>query len=425
MRPRRGSTFAARPRPAYVRRGMSAAALALAVLAGGCGASGGAQTSPPSGHRLTVYASAPLSGPGRAQALDLVRGERLALAEAGGRVGRFSVRLRVLDDAAGGERWTPAGVAANARLAVQDETTAAYLGESDTGGSAISLALLNEQGIPQVSPTDTFAGLTEPEGFVPGEPQKYYPRGDRTFVRIAPDDNAQARALLSWMSRLGVRRLLILRDNSLAGGSLGDEVGQNAADSDLTVAGKITVDVAATDFTNLTTQAQAAAPDGVLFAGTGVAYATRLWRALHAAVPHARLFAPGALALPAFLSHLGGAERASYLTSIALPSERLGPSAVRFAQRFTAHFHRAPGASAPYGYEAMNVTLEALRRAGKHARDHRAVIEELAQIERADSPLGAYSLERSGASTLTAYGGYRVRRGRPSFRLLLDAPPGG
>ncbi len=424
MRPRRGSTSGAWSRRTASRRSALAAALA-AVLAAGCGGQGGAQTSVPSGNRLTIYASAPMTGPGRAQALDLVRGERLALAEAGGRVGRFSVRLRVLDDAAGRERWVPASVAANARLAVQDETTAAYLGESDTAGSAISLALLNEAGIPQVSPTDTFAGLTEPEGFVPGEPQKYYPRGDRTFARIAPDDNVQARALLRWMSRLGVERLLILRDNSLAGGSLGDEVGEGAPRSELALAGKITVDVAATDLSGLAAQVGAARPDAVLFAGTGVAYAARLWRTLHATVPHARLFAPGALALPAFLAHLGSAERATYLTSISLPPASLAPSAARLTQRFTALYRRPPGAWAPYGYEAMRATLDALRRAGKHARDHPAVVKELLRTERADSAFGSYSLRRSGASTLAAYAGYRVRAGRARFRLLLDGPSGG
>jgi len=424
MRPRRGSTAAARSRRTASRRSARAAALGAVLLVGGCGGQGGAQTSAPSGHRLTIYASAPLTGPGRAQALDLVRGERLALAEAGDRVGRFPVRLRVLDDAAGRERWVPASVAANARVAVQDETTAAYLGESDTAGSAISLALLNEAGIPQISPTDTFAGLTEPEGSVPGEPQKYYPRGDRTLARIAPDDNVQARALLSWMSRLGVERLLILRDNSLAGGSLGDEVGQGAPSSELPLAGKITVDVAATDLGGLAAQVSAARPDAVLFAGTGVAYATRLWRTLHATVPHARLFASGALDLPAFLHHLGSAERATYLTSIALPPTSLGPSAARLTQSLTARYHRRPGPWAPYGYEAMSVTLDALRRAGKHAQDHPAVIKELFGIERADSPFGNYSVRRSGASTLSAYGGYRVRGGRARLRLVLH-PSGG
>ncbi len=164
MRPRRGSTSAVRPRRIASCRWARVAALGAALLTGGCGGAGGAQTTVPSGNRLTIYASAPLTGPGRAQALDLVRGEQVALAEAGSRVGRFSVRLRVLDDAAGRERWLPASVAANARLAVQDETTAAYLGESDTAGSAISLALLNEAGIPPTpspaspSPRASFRG---------------------------------------------------------------------------------------------------------------------------------------------------------------------------------------------------------------------------------------------------------------------------
>ena len=62
-------------------------------------------------------------------------GERLALADAHGRVGKRRVRLVELDDSAPtGETWDPSTVEANARRATADPTTIAYLGELDLGG---------------------------------------------------------------------------------------------------------------------------------------------------------------------------------------------------------------------------------------------------------------------------------------------------
>ncbi len=64
--------------------------------------------------------------------------------------------------------------------AVQDRTTVGYIGELNSGASAISIPLLNRAGIAQISPPSTAVGLTSDGRRVrpPGEPQKYYPTGD-------------------------------------------------------------------------------------------------------------------------------------------------------------------------------------------------------------------------------------------------------
>ena len=46
------------------------------------------------------------------------------------------------------------------------------------GRSEVSIPILNQAGIPQISPANTYVGLTTNEpGSAPGEPQKYYPTG--------------------------------------------------------------------------------------------------------------------------------------------------------------------------------------------------------------------------------------------------------
>ena len=56
------------------------------------------------------------------------------------------VLLEVLDDA-GPEGWDAARSGANARVATQDSTAIAYLGELDSGATRISLPITNQAGI--------------------------------------------------------------------------------------------------------------------------------------------------------------------------------------------------------------------------------------------------------------------------------------
>src|SRR5687767_9949117 len=129
--------------------------------------------------RWTVYSSMPLQGAGRPQALAVVRGARLALEEAGGRAGVHSIRYVSLDNSTRRARvWMPVETSENARRAAQDESTVAYIGEFNSGASAISIPILNEVGFAQISPANTAVGLTRSgPGADLGEPDKYYPTG--------------------------------------------------------------------------------------------------------------------------------------------------------------------------------------------------------------------------------------------------------
>ncbi len=144
---------------------------------------------------LTIYSSLPLQGDSRPQSTDVVNGEKLALEEAGGKVGKYKIKYKSLDDStAAAGKWEPGQTSADARKAAQDQSTIVYLGEFNSGASAISIPILNEAGILQVSPSNTYVGLTRSEGADKGEPDKYYPSGKRTFGRVVPADHIQAAA---------------------------------------------------------------------------------------------------------------------------------------------------------------------------------------------------------------------------------------
>ena len=124
-----------------------AAVAAWAVLAAGCGAAEGVDK----GATVAVYVSGPLRGPegsaGRDQCEEAVR----ELQRHGARAGQVRVRLRCLDSAAEGGKWTLASVGANARRATEDSTTVAYIGEPSPRATRFSSTILEAAGIAQVS----------------------------------------------------------------------------------------------------------------------------------------------------------------------------------------------------------------------------------------------------------------------------------
>src|SRR4051812_21394008 len=126
-----------RRRPAAPLAALLAAAL-LALPA--CGSDDGVKESRIIGDSVTVYSSLPLSGPLAPVSRDIVLGEKLALREARGRAGIYDVGYVSLDSADPETgRWDAGRVAANARKAITDRQTVAYLGELEPGASAISL----------------------------------------------------------------------------------------------------------------------------------------------------------------------------------------------------------------------------------------------------------------------------------------------
>src|SRR5687767_15523504 len=117
---------------------------------GGGGGDGGGEAK-----TLKIYSSLPLQGASRPQTTAMVDGIKLALEQAGNKAGDFTVEYESLDDStAQAGSWTPEATTSNARKAAQDDATAVYIGEFNSGASAVSIPILNEAGVPQISPAD-------------------------------------------------------------------------------------------------------------------------------------------------------------------------------------------------------------------------------------------------------------------------------
>ena len=246
-------------------------ALALGVSACGGSDNGGGGSSSSGGGgptTLTIYSSLPLQGDSRPQSTDVVNGEKLALEEAGGKVGKYKITYKSLDDStAAAGKWEPGQTSADARKAAQDQSTIVYLGEFNSGASAISLPITNEAGILQISPSNTYVGLTRAEGADKGEPDKYYPSGKRTFGRVVPADHIQAAAQVAYQKGEGCTKLYILNDKEVYGKGIAGQVNNLAKAQGLQVLGNDGIDTKAANFRTLASKIKSAGADCVFYGG--------------------------------------------------------------------------------------------------------------------------------------------------------------
>jgi hypothetical protein len=160
------------------------AVLALVAGVAGCGA----ETTAEEGEAtLTIYVSAPLSGPGRADGQAVADGAREALADSGGEAGGFDVVAEYLDVAGRNEtRFDAVTAGANARTATEDSTTIAYIGELDSGASRTSVPITNSAGILQVAPGSGASDLVRDETYNDDVPTEVQGTGERTFAQLVP-----------------------------------------------------------------------------------------------------------------------------------------------------------------------------------------------------------------------------------------------
>jgi branched-chain amino acid transport system substrate-binding protein len=415
---------------ALLRFALTLAVSALALT--GCGGGDAPPDPRLHGTQLTIWSSLPQRGPLRDVAADMLAAERLALAQDGGHVGRYRVRLVALDASTpGAGRSDPAQMSQNARRAAQSPRTIAYLGELATGTSAISIPLLNQEGVLQVSPLDTAMAFTTKSLAVAGSPERYYPKLrdlGRTFARVVPSDRTQVDALLATMQRGAVRRLAIFTDEDPSGRALATNLRAKARAAGIVVVAREEIDVHAPRHDDAIARVREAGPDALLDATGTRPGAARLWRELHAVAPQLRLYAPASLADPSFVAGLGPAAAVAHATQPLLAEGDYTRAAARFHRAFARRYGHAPAPAARYGYEAMRGVLAALRRAEARAPDglitRRAVVRAYFRTAPADGVLGPYAIDAAGDTSLDDWAAYRVVDGTLRFAGTLSGGRG-
>jgi branched-chain amino acid transport system substrate-binding protein len=365
---------------------------AVAALATGCG-----DDSEPStrvaGDRLTIYASLPAHGPDAEAGRGVEAGMRRALADADGRASGRTVRLvRLPSTRPGDDRWDPGTVEANAERAVDDPRTIAYLGELDQGASAVSLPVTNRRGLVQVSPADGLTSLTRtPPGRPRAGPERYYPEGRRTFVRLVPPDLDAAREIVRSLRARGSQRLAVLHEDGIADRELEAMVlALIGTGSPRTVVRAGVRGDAPDEIADLLEEVAVEQPDAILYAGPSGPISRTVLAALAARLPDVPVLGGPPLAV-------GSGFAQAPAEGCALTGVPRSASLDARGRRLLADLRHANGRDvgpeALLGYEAMRLALDAIERGGP---DRLAVAKAARAHRTRDSPVGSYAVGRRG-----------------------------
>ncbi|MGI8902110.1 MAG: branched-chain amino acid ABC transporter substrate-binding protein [Solirubrobacteraceae bacterium] len=397
-----------------VFRGCLLAGTILAIAA--CGSSGSSSGSSSSGGANTVdiFSSLPLQGPVSAQTGPEVNGMKLALAQAGGKAGSFTVNFQSLDDStaqAGGYDLNQCQ--ANARQVATDTKATYLIGPQNSGCGKVQIPITNQAGVAQVSTANTYVGLTTNDpGSAPGEPQLYYPTGKRTYFRLVPRDSIQGVAGLIAMKDDGCTRIAVANDKTPYGVGLATQLDLHKGKYGLTVTGNTPLDPTAPNYRSYAQTIKAQGPNCV-YTAFNPPGEVQLAKDIHDKLPTAKIYGgdgictgsvtnPSMHGFPASLDPL-------FKCTVATLSLTAYPGGRSFLAAYKAKYGTAnPDPYAIIGYEAMKLGLDTIASLGPKGTDKAAVVAALFAIKNRKSVLGTYGFDKNGDTTLKSYGLYKV-----------------
>ena len=404
--------------------GSSSSSSSSSAPAGSPPSSGSSSSSGGSGgNTVDIYSSLPLQGASTAQTDPMVNGIKLALSEAKNKAGNFTVNYQSLDDStAAAGKWDPGQTAANARKVAGDSKAVYYIGEFNSGASEVSIPILNQAGVPMVSPANTYVGLTtDLPGSAPGEPQKYYPTGKRNYLRIVPIDSIQAAADLIAMKQAGCTKVAVANDKEAYGAGLATLLGLEKGFYGVTITSDTGIDPTSPNFRSYASTIAGQGADCFFFSGIVSNGAVQITKDVHAALPKAKIFGPDGVCTSSYTNQKDGGVPAAInpLMECTVATQDLAayPGGKQFLAAYKAKYGSAePDPYAIYGYEAMKLGLDTIAKLGAKGNDKSAVLAALFATTSRSSVLGTYGFDKNGDTTLKSYGLYKVgSNGDPLF----------
>lgn len=349
---------------------------------------------------------------------EMLNAAQMALDEAGGKAGSVEVQLVSYSSSEESNPVSKDMERNAANQAVKDGEIVAYLGAVTSDQAREVIPVLNQAGMPIVSPSATWPGLTKP-GFGAGEPGIYYPTGRRNFFRVLPADDSQGTSGAHWASALGAKKVYILDDGSAYGKGIAGIFEAAAPDVNLEIMAHDSLPTSATpeEITAAAKKAADAQPDLLYFGGAMQPFGIQTMRELRTASPTLRILAPEGMYQDQVIRDVGaGLVEGIYVTTLTTPVDQLA-SASTFAQAYQAKYSTQPVSYVVSSYEAMKVLLYAIGKADKPTRQ--GIIDSLTNLGQYSGVLGTWTFDSNGDTTLKTVSGWQIKNGQWSFVQVI------
>jgi len=348
----------------------------------------------------------------------------LAFTELDFKVDDFDIELLFLDGGDENGIWSEDIERANAERAVHDPEVLAYIGTYNSGAAKISIPILNKGNLVQISPGNTWPGLTK-SGFAPGEPGIFYPTGTRNYFRVCTTDDNQGPAGAIWANELGVKSVYIIDDGGAYGAGIANLFKRKAHSIDLEVLGHSTIGKNANSYLDILNPIKENEPDLVYYGGTAPGGITLFIQEMRAMGITSKIMGPDGIAAQDFVD-LAGDDLAEgvYATTIGVSATDIETKeSLKFKDAYMAKYLTEPGPFAVLGYETAHVLIEALKNV-EGQRDRVAVMKAVSQTHDFGILLDKWSFDNFGDTSNILMSGSVVKDGAFEFVKILTAPAG-
>ncbi len=390
----------------------------VATIVTACGG-GAAPAQPAAAKSMKIYASWPMQGAMIPEGTAMLNAAKLALEEAKNEAAGWKIELVFLDDASPTTgSWDGTVESGNAQKAIADQAALVYFGTYNSGAAKISMPLTNKAGLAQITPANSYPGLTK-KGFAAGEPDIYRPTGKVNYFRTYGADDLQGASGAAWAKCLGFKKVYILDDRQLYGKGIADVFEKRAKELGLEVAGHDGVESVSIDFRALLTKVKASGADLVYFGGlvdSGGPQILQQMDALGFFKAGVKMMSDDAMytdAVPKAVSPelING----NLLVTFASPALDQLPTDVgkNFYKNYKAKFNAEPIGWSLYSYNAVLVILDSIKRAApkldaaKTVDERRAAILEAMRVTK-DLPgvSGPITFDENGDPTSYVMSGF-------------------
>ena len=395
--------------------------VSLALLAVALAAPADAQQCPKG--KLRLYTSLPMQGAMIPEGTGMKNGVDMAVAEVGGVVAGYCLEIVNLDDASPQTgKWDGAVEAENANKAVGDPLAILYIGTYNSGAAKVSIPITNRAHMAQITPANTYPGLTRKNGAAPGEPEIYRPAGFVNYFRVPPPDDIQGAVGAKWAKMRGVKKVYILNDQELYGKGIADVFEAAAKKLGLQVAANEGIDWKQSDQKPVLTKIRASGADLVYQAAvieTGAQLVIRQMKDLGlVAARGVRYMGPDGLYEDELLkaATCDAVMAVDFrMTFASLPFEKMKGIGAQTYENYKKKFGKEPTGYALYAAEAARVALDSIKRAAPeiekamNVTDKReAVRKAMANLKNFDGINGKWSFDEQGDTTLETMSGFKV-----------------
>jgi branched-chain amino acid transport system substrate-binding protein len=367
----------------------------FALVAAGCGGDDGGG----GGDTVKIVSDLPLQGSDRVQTEQMVRGIEFVLEKAGNKAGDYTVEYESFDDStAAAGKWDEAKCSENARTYAGSDDVVVVIGTYNSGCAGIEIPLLNEVPIAMISPANTYAGLThKAPGTEPGEPEKYYPSGERNYVRVVASDDNQGRIGAQFLKTdQGCTSVYILDDKELYGKGVADAFEAAAKDIGLEVKGHEGWDKSSQNYQALMSKIKASGATCMYFGGVSANNGGQLIKDKVSTVgdnEQVKLLASDGFVLSSVFDESGGKVEGAWGTAPTKPVDKLTGEGKALVEEFAEKEGKAIEVYTTYAMAAAQVALDAISRSDGSRED---IIAKLFETNLPDTVVGAMEFNEDG-----------------------------